>query len=527
MKMSRLLKKSVGSLCLLLVMASCIKNDLPYPRIVQNITALAVEGESKSAYIDSLILQATVYLDESVDIENVKFTEFEISEGGKSDLDLLDGTWDLSSPLTVTLTRFQEYNWQIKAVQDISRYFEVDGEVGESIVDAVAHRVVVKMPKGSDLEHLQLIKVKLGPEGNTTYSPDLAPGTIDLTYPLRIEVTSFGRTEIWTIYCEVVEAIVTTSNADAWSRVIWVYGAGPSDVQNSFQYRKSDSSEWVDVPVESVTQVQGSFSCCIPHLEPLTEYSVRAVSGDNKGNEIKVVTQATAVIPDGDFEQWHQTAKKMWCPWDEGGVQFWDTGNTGTMTLGVNNTEPSDDVPSGLTGKSVLCKTRFVGLGPLGKLGAGSIFTGVFAKVDGTNGILNFGRPWDLRPTKLKGYFKYQAVDIDYTSTEFAYLKGVPDSCHIYVAVTDWSAPYEIRTNPKNRNLFDKNADYIIGYGELVYSGNMDTFQPFEIELKYKSTGKIPSFVQITCSASKYGDYFTGGNGSNLWVDQFSFDYDY
>ncbi len=148
-------------------------------------------------------------------------------------------------------------------------------------------------------------------------------------------------------------------------------------------------------------------------------------------------------------------------------------------------------------------------------------------KVDGTNGILDFGRPWNLRPTKLKGYYQYKTADIDYASAELEYLKGRPDSCHIYVALTDWTAPFEIRTNPKNRNLFDKNADYVIGYGELVFGGTMDGYQPFEIEINYRSTSRVPSYMQITAAASKYGDYFTGGAGAVLYVDEFSFDYDY
>ncbi len=31
----------------------------------------------------------------------------------------------------------------------------------------------------------------------------------------------------------------------------------------------------------------------------------------------------------------------------------------------------------------------------------------------------------------------------------------------------------------------------------------------------------------ITASASKYGDYFTGGDGAVLYVDDFLFEYDY
>lgn len=508
-------------------LGSCIKNDIPYPRIEQMILAISAEGESKEAYIDSLAFEVHVYLEETVDITKVRFNEYRISPDGVSDPDISKGEYDLSSKLFVTLSRFQDYTWEIIGVQDIERYFQVSGEVGQSIVDPAGHRVVVNMPEGTDLSRITLQRVKLGPAGITTMSPDLQPGIIDLSHPLRVEVTAHGRTEIWTIYAQITESIVSTTQVDAWSQVIWAYGNGPSEVANGFEYRKLSDTDWTPVPSEYVTQTQGAFSCYIPHLEPLTDYAVRAVSGENAGNEVIVKTDATADIPDGDFDQWHQTDPGMWCPWNAGGSRFWDTGNSGSWTMRINLTTPSDYTPDG-SGLAARCETKFVGLGGVaGKLGSGSIFTGEYLRTDGTNGVLGFGRPWTLRPTKLKGFMQYSAVDISHTQKEFADLKGRPDSCHIYVALTDWTAPYEIRTNPSKRNLFDKNASYIIAYGELTYSGTQTSYQPFEIKLNYRSTSRVPSYLQITCTASKYGDYFTGGSGSILFVDQFSFDWDY
>lgn len=508
------------------LLPSCIKNDLPYPQIVQNITSIAAEGQVKTAYIDSVSLEATVYLGEQTDIRNVRFTEFTVSEGGTCQEDLLSGTWDLSKPLIVTITRYQDYNWEIRAVQDIVRYFEVEGEVGASIVDAEARRVVVHVPEGTDLADLRLLRCKLGPEGITTITPALNPGRLDLSYPLRVEVEAYGRTEIWTIYAEISEMVVSTTRVDGWSQVIWAYGSGPADADNGFEYKLKSATEWIKVPDELITRTQGIFSCYIPHLVPLETYQVRTYSGENVGNIMEVTLQGTADIPNGDFEQWHQTSNKMWCPWPLDGTQFWDTGNTGTMTLGANNTVPSENTPTG-SGYSAQCNTKFVGIGVIGKLGAGSIFTGRFDRVDGTNGILQFGRPWKLRPTRLKGYYQYKTANINYTSAELKALEGRPDTCVVYVALTDWTAPYEIRTNPKNRNLFDKNADYVIAYGEFSYSGTMSGFAPFEIKLDYRDTSRVPSYLQITCAASKYGDYFTGADGAVLWVDQFYFDWDY
>jgi hypothetical protein len=37
----------------------------------------------------------------------------------------------------------------------------------------------------------------------------------------------------------------------------------------------------------------------------------------------------------------------------------------------------------------------------------------------------------------------------------------------------------------------------------------------------------VPTYLIVVCSASKYGDYFTGGAGSVLYVDDFSLEYDY
>ena len=516
------------SLLLLSALGGCIKNDLPYPRIQQNITAIEAVGESRAALIDSTDCSVTVYLDETADIQNVSFRTFSVSAGGTADPDLLQGVYDLSSPIVVSITRFQTYQWLVRASQDIERYFTIEGQIGETVIDAVGRRIIVSVPESYDLRKLMVTSIKLGPAGITTMTPDIRVGENDFSQPVRIMVTAHGRSEEWTIYVEKVESLVNTTSVDPWSCVVWAYGSCPSDMTGGFQYRKKDDTQWTDVPQNLVTQTSGAFSCYIPHLEPLTEYVVRAVSGANLGNEVTVTTASTEDIPDGDFDQWWLKNNKIWCPWNENGEQFWDTGNTGAATLGQSNVVPTDHTPSG-TGQAAELNTKFVGIAGIGKIAAGSIYTGVFKKVDGTNGILDFGRPWTLRPIKLRGYFQYKTADISHSNREEPYVSmiGKPDTCHIYVALTDWTAPYEIRTNPNNRQLFDKNADYIIGYGELQYSGTMDDYQPFEIEIKYKSTSRVPSYLQITAAASKYGDFFTGGNGAVLYVDQFSFDYDY
>lgn len=524
--MGRVLKYLTGILWMICI-SSCIHNDLPYPKIQQNITSIEVTGESAPPMIDKESMTVTLYLNEDVDIYNVSFKDFTITEGATVVPDLSEGTYDLSTPIVVTVTLYQSYQWLIQAQQDIERYFVVEGQIGESSVDAVGQRIILQVPYTSDVHALKVTDIKLGPEGHTTLSPAIIAGnTYDFSQPFPVDVTIWGRTQEWTIYVERVEQTVNTDNAEAWSRVIWVYGSCEADKTGTFQYKASDSEEWKEIDPSWLTQNGGTLSCYIPHLEPLTTYDVRAVADGEYGNIITMTTEDTMILPDGSFDQWWLKDGKIWCPWDEGGTPYWDTGNTGAATLGQSNVVPTDHTVTG-EGQAAELNTKFVGIFGIGKLGAGSIYTGSFSKVDGTNGILDFGRPFTLRPTKLRGYYQYQTKDIDYTNSEWEDLKGRPDTCHIYIALTDWTAPYQIRTNPNNRQLFNKDADYIIAYGELLYSGTMDDYEPFEIELNYRDYFTSPTYLQITCAASKYGDYFTGANGAVLYVDEFSLDYDY
>lgn len=512
---------------------SCIKNDLPYPRLEQFITSIAAEGQSRDALIDSTDFKATVFLGETVDIQKVKFTKFSVTPGATSDPNLLEGTYDLSTPITVKVSRYQEYDWTVSAIQEIERYFTIAGQVGETTIDPVGHRIIVYMPETANLTSLTLTSIKLGPEGITTMTPDLKPGKINLATPLKVAVTAWNRTTDWTIYVEKVTSNVQTVSVSAWSEVAWVYGGCLDTMKGGLQYREADSDEWQDADSRFITQTGGTFYGYIPHLVPLQKYYFRATgtNGDGSveyGEELEATTQGTAILPDGSFDQWCLGGSKgnMWQPWDSGGQRFWDTGNTGSITLGENLTTPTDHTVTG-TGKAARLETKFVNIIGIGKLGSGSIFTGQYLRTDGTNGVLGFGRPWVERPTKLKGYFQYQGKTIDRASNEMSHMIGKPDSCHIYIALTDWTEPFEIRTKPADRQLFNPNSPSVIAYGELTYSGTMNEYQEFEIVLNYRDISRIPRYIQITCSASKYGDYFTGGDGSVLYLDNFTLHYDY
>ena len=230
-------------------------------------------------------------------------------------------------------------------------------------------------------------------------------------------------------------------------------------------------------------------------------------------------------MPNLGFDDWWLDGK-VWNPWAEGDEQYWDTGNKGATTLGNSNSVPTTDTATG-SGKAAMLETKFVGIGVVGKLAAGNIFTGKYVATDGTNGILSFGREYKERPTKLKGKLRYNCVSISHASSGFENLKGQPDTCIVWVALSDSNEPYTIKTNPKTLQLFDPKDPTVIAYGYTQYGESVPNYIPFEVEFKYNSTQRIPNYIVLVASASKYGDYFTGGNGSILYVDDMELVFDY
>ena len=101
------------------------------------------------------------------------------------------------------------------------------------------------------------------------------------------------------------------------------------------------------------------------------------------------------------------------------------------------------------------------------------------------------------------------------------------DKGTVYVAVT--TKKVDIRTKSSDRALFDKNADYVLAYGQVIWDGNFgadNAVGEFEIPLEWKNAnydGQM--YIIIVASASLYGDYFTGGN-SVMYLDDLSFTYE-
>lgn len=322
---------------------------------------------------------------------------------------------------------------------------------------------------------------------------------------------------------EIIPDVETTSlEADPWGRHAFLYGIYNTAQQPSgmgFEYKKSGDASWTKVT--DITLDGKNYSARITGLDPRTKYVFRTVSDKESSNEISFTTLGTDQIENMSFDSWYQDGKN-WSPNLSSEHFWWDSGNEGANTVNeVNPTSPTDEVAVSGEGKQAAkLETKSV---LSFKLAAGSLFLGDFGKVEGLSGAsLNFGRPYDCKPLSLKGYYSYAPVAIDWAEGPYENMKGEMDICNIYVVLADWeSGSFAVNTSTGTFIDFENDPN-IIAYGSLEDNTNTGGYKQFEIELEYRSN-RQPTCCVIVCAASKYGDYFTGGEGSVLLVDEFEF----
>lgn len=502
---------------------SCIKNDIPYPFIHANILQFEVEGQLGPAVIDSVSRTVTVNLSDTVDLEQVRVKHVELTENAVSSFPL-DTLLDLSIPRQVTLTIYQDYLWTITANQEIERKFTVTHQIGPTVWDVKGCRAIAYVSADTDLGEVAVKELQLGPS-NATYMPEDISYLKDFTKKKTVIVIYRNKMENWSLFVLPTESDVSDLSVDAWANVAWLKSSGKAGAENGFELKESGTDIWTRVNPTFVQTDGGTFSARVTGLKSKTAYECRAYSGETYSNVVSFTTEEEFSLPNAGFENW-QKKDKIWLVYGTGESMFWDTGNHGSATMNKNVTNYIEtDVHGG--SKSIELKSQFVGLGGVvGKFAAGNLFAGQYLKTDGTDGILSFGRPFTSRPTALKGYYKYISVPINYTSLGNV-PEGVPDEGIIYIAIGDWDKPVEIRTKASERKLFDINDPHIIAYGELVQKTDITSWTEFTIPLVYRAIDRKPTYLVIVASASRYGDYFTGGDGSTLTLDDFSLIYDY
>ena len=171
-----------------------------------------------------------------------------------------------------------------------------------------------------------------------------------------------------------------------------------------------------------------------------------------------------------------------------------------------------------------------------------------YAATRGTNGIITFGAPFTCRPTGLRIWVKYTQGSInkiDKVPAGVTIQQGDPDTGIVYIALGTWTAeeygytedkgvPTRFGTDEspicidtRNVNTFFKpDGKDVVAYGEQLMTSTVGEWTQYTIPLDYRTTAVVPTHIMIVCSASRYGDYFTGSTDSRMWVDDFELLYE-
>lgn len=517
-------------LCLLSTLTiSCIKNDIPYPVEKIEVKGIEVEGVASAPVIDATTHSISLALEETTDIRKVNIKSLTLTEGATSDI-AFPGEFDLRTPLYVTLSKYQSWEWTISATQTIERYFKVEGQIGESTIDAEHYIATALVPMDYDMKSVVITAAKLGPKDITTYSVDPLTLTdfeesarnVTITYHDDIE-------EVWTLRVIPTDVEVEFKSVDAWAKRIWLYAEGRSGAELGFKYRKAGDEEWIDV--EDVTVDGGSFSACVANLDTLTEYEVVAFSGDSLTGVVSVTTEDVWSLPNAGFEEW-STNNNIVYPYAAGGTPFWGSGNDGAALASTTLTEATEDVRPGSEGKyAASLQSKKAAIMGLGKFAAGNIFLGEFGGLVGMDGLVNFGRPCTARPVALRGWVKYNCGVIDelgkVPSSRPDLKKGDNDEGQIMIAVGNWtaeeyggSADCPVVVNTKDEStFFNKSGKNVIGVGEIILNESTDGWIEFTLPLEYVTTSEVPTHIIIVFTGSRFGDYFTGSTQSLMLVD--------
>ena len=235
------------------------------------------------------------------------------------------------------------------------------------------------------------------------------------------------------------------------------------------------------------------------------------------GTELPQQTFVTGVpeqLYNLNFDDWADDKT----PYTSGYEGIWDTANPGTSMLNIAPTvQETEDVVSGSAVRmQSVYKMKFA---------AGNIYVGKFNSVDFSSlgATLFWGYEFDAMPSAMKGYYKYSPKNIDYAAPAYESLRGKPDKCQIQIFLTDWDDRFLINTGA-NQFVDVYNDPHIIAFGRLESDETVTEYKEFTIPLEYRSFRK-PKYVVVSCCASSLGDYFTGGVGSTLLVDEFELIY--
>lgn len=464
---------------------------------------------------------------------------------------------------------------------------QVNHVIGDKCSSA-AYVISSKMPFGSIVvSHSDMDLVQAGlPQSSELYMDDAALATLkdsgvgiaifaDGTMQTSIDATT---TDVRLDFSNIVDRLpvgeyrftITALNANAktqtmevvikvsaslgvptfepWAKFVYVKGTWVSQAQPAglkVQYRLSDQEQWIDFvasdPLQiSLDQNTKTYRMFVCGLNANSEYKFRVVSDLSSLDEVTVRTESAAVLDNMNFDNWikatssdaskYGVTSDVWYPNANFDNFIWDTANGGTATIGKYPTEQSSDA---VIGSAVKMTSLYINAVVLKSFAAGNIYTGKFDEaklsLSDPGAELDWGVRFTGRPLALMGYYKYAPKLINKNcnkSSSYDVYLNTMDKCQIQVGLFEWDNAFHVNTQTGTMVDFTTANNTVVAYTKYESDEEVSSFRQFVVPFEYRRPTTKPTYIIVTACSSYLGDYFVGGEGSQLWVDEFSFVYD-
>lgn len=395
-----------------------------------------------------------------------------------------------------------------------------------------------------DLSNLVPMIIKVGgtnlkPDSNHTFTLNLSDADgRTLQQPVTFHYTGTSAS---------VSVSVDESSVDLWANTAKVTVANPAaDATYSVQYREKGTETWYTASGDAATgftlapEYNTSTNAADLSVSIVKDgsgiyaqntYEIRLMNGETEVSSIECTTQGGDAIPNGDMSGWSTKDGDLPYPNAEG-ESFWDSGNNVVFNISTILCQ-EDKTESGVASLSA----NLV----LGSIFApGNMYTGNFT-MSGMMGTANFGKSydWTARPRALSLRYKANVGTIDKIGSSHdggEAWSGKQDTSRVFVAVVDWNKQHGVTSgmgapsgmwDPADRTSVEEGN--ILGYGELVLTGNVAAWTDAELKINWYDTTAKPSdgnySLVISCATSYRGDYLTGCSNNQLWVDDFEWVY--
>lgn len=424
-----------------------------------------------------------------------------------------------------------DYNLILEGLPQVTDFVGISAEERSKMAQLGIVGSIAEGDVSAEIDITEFIKnLSISPE-NTSYKMSF---TVIDTYD-RYARCDFEFTIVSDIQAE-------TGSAFTWSSFAILKGRYFSKVPPAgmtFQYRKASDENWTEIDASQIVIDQSTmtYTALVNQLELNTGYLFRSTSDKDKADnktaaEVEFNTSGTeGTVYNLSFDEWVKDGKAWYATNDKNNNLVWDSANEGTADIlgqSLVPTTPEESII--IKGKAARMESGEL----LGNFAAGNIYTGDFgsATISPVGAKLKWGVPFTSRPLALRGWYRYEPEAINRTSGSYSSLSGQLDFCQIQIFLTNWSEQFEISTGDNRFVDTSENNGTIIAHGQIISQdnttdneGNTNGYIQFTIPLVYRNMNQ-PTYIVISAAASRYGDYFTGGLGSTLYLDELELVYD-